>query len=111
METLWFGLNVTVIGFGLVFVALFVLMLIISALGPAFSGQKKKATEAPKVDVAPAAPTLMVAEEDDTEIAAVIAAAVAAATGGRYAVTAIRRAGTNQGYAWSSAGRQEQMGF
>ena len=111
---------VFVVGFGIVFLVLILLILILTIEGKIFqvlSGKKapaKKAAPAPAPAPAPVAapaPAAAAADEDE-EIAAVIAAVIAmyAAEGGNgLVVRSVRRVGMNTP-AWSASGRQEYMG-
>ena len=116
MDTLIFGLTVTVIGIAVVFCGLVVLIglikLVAMATGSVSKPKKDKAAPAPAPAPAPvhAAP---VAQEqpvqaDDTLIA-VISAAVAAMMedGSAFTVRRIRR--VSNATAWSRAGREEQV--
>ena len=116
MDTLIFGLTVTVIGIAVVFCGLVVLIglikLVAMATGSASRPRKEKAAPVPAPAPAPA-PAAPVAQEqpvqaDDTLIA-VISAAVAAMMedGSAFTVRRIRR--VSNATAWSRAGREEQV--
>lgn len=116
MDTLIFGLTVTVIGIAVVFCGLVVLIglikLVAMATGSVSKPKKDKAAPAPAPAPAPV-PAAPVAQEqpaqaDDTLIA-VISAAVAAMMedGSAFTVRRIRR--VSNATAWSRAGREEQV--
>ena len=116
MDTLIFGLTVTVIGIAVVFCGLVVLIglikLVAMATGSVSKPKKDKAAPAPAPAPAPV-PAAPVAQEqpvqaDDTLIA-VISAAVAAMMedGSAFTVRRIRR--VYNATAWSRAGREEQV--
>ena len=116
MDTLIFGLTVTVIGIAVVFCGLVVLIglikLVAMATGSASRPRKEKVAPVPAPAPAPA-PAAPVAQEqpvqaDDTLIA-VISAAVAAMMedGSAFTVRRIRR--VSNATAWSRAGREEQV--
>ena len=117
MDTLIFGLTVTVIGIAVVFCGLVVLIGLIKLVAMATGGvsksrKEKKAAPAPAPAPAPV-PAAPVAQEqpvqaDDTLIA-VISAAVAAMMedGSAFTVRRIRR--VSNATAWSRAGREEQV--
>jgi len=110
---LQYGLSVTLVGIGTVFVGLIILIALIKLMEKAMSaatGKQKAAAPAP----APAEEEEQAEETDDDELIAVIAAAVAAAmeqageentTG--FVVRSIRR--INNAPAWNRAGREEQV--
>ena len=99
---------VFVVGFGIVFLVLILLILILSIEGKIFAALSGKKDPAKKAAPAPVA----AAADEDEEIAAVIAAVIAmyAAEGGNgLIVRSVRRVGMNTP-AWSASGRQEYMG-
>lgn len=110
---LQYGLSVTLVGIGTVFVGLIILIALIKLMEKvmnAATGKQKAAAPAP----APAEEEEQAEETDDDELIAVIAAAVAAAmeqageentTG--FVVRSIRR--INNAPAWNRAGREEQV--
>lgn len=114
MDTLIFGLTVTVIGVAVVFCGLVVLIGLIKLVAMATGGiskpKKEKAAPAPAPAPVPAAP---VAEaqpvQADDALIAVISAAVAAMMedGSAFTVRRIRR--VSNATAWSRAGREEQV--
>lgn len=112
MDTLIFGLTVTVIGISIVFAGLIVLIGLIKLIAMATSGMgKSKKAEAPKAEPAPAAESASEPEDaaqDDTLIA-VITAAVAAMMedGSAFTVRRVRR--VNNAPAWGKAGREDQI--
>ena len=103
---------VFVIGLGIVFFALVVIILILMLqalifknVGKGKKAEKKAAAPAP-APVQAAAPA-----EDDAEIAAVIAAVVAmmSVSGNGLKVRSVRRVGKNN-TGWNESGRQEYLG-
>lgn len=112
-----YGLSVTLVGMGTVFVGLIILIALIKMLERALHG-----TDSKKADAPASAPVVEaqepeadeLEETDDGELVAVIAAAVAAAmeaagaeqTNG-FVVRSIRR--INNAPAWNRAGREEQI--
>ena len=112
---LQYGLSVTLVGIGTVFVGLIILIALIKLMEKvmnAATGKQKAAAPAPAA--APAEEEEQAEETDDDELIAVIAAAVAAAmeqageentTG--FVVRSIRR--INNAPAWNRAGREEQV--
>ena len=114
MNSLIFGLQVTGIGIGIVFLGLVVLIGLVKLIGVVTGamGQKK---EAPKPAPQPVPqPEVAVVEEasaaeDDGALIAVITAAIAAMLddGSAFVVRKVRRV-TNTP-AWSKAGREEQI--
>ena len=115
LSILKYGLSVSLVGIGTVFVGLVILIGLIKVLEIVMkntAGKTKAETPAP----APAPVVEEAAEEetDDDELIAVIAAAVAAAmeaTGAEdasgFVVRSIRR--INNAPAWNRAGREEQV--
>ena len=114
---LQYGLSVTLVGIGTVFVGLIILIALIKLMEKAMSaatGKQKAAAPAPAAAPAAAEEEEQAEETDDDELIAVIAAAVAAAmeqageentTG--FVVRSIRR--INNAPAWNRAGREEQV--
>ena len=114
---LQYGLSVTLVGIGTVFVGLIILIALIKLMEKvmnAATGKQKAAAPAPAAVPAPAEEEEQAEETDDDELIAVIAAAVAAAmeqageentTG--FVVRSIRR--INNAPAWNRAGREEQV--
>ena len=113
MDTLIFGLQVTGIGIGIVFLGLVVLIGLIKLISIATEniGRKKQApaptpkpapVPEPVVEEAPAA-------GDDGALIAVITAAIAAMLddGSAFVVRKVRRVSNTP--AWSKAGREEQI--
>lgn len=103
---------VFLVGLGIVFIALVVIILILmlqalifSKVGSGKKAEKKAAAPAP-APVQAAAPV-----EDDAEIAAVIAAVVAmmSESGNGLKIRSIRRVGKNN-TGWNESGRQEYLG-
>ena len=114
---LQYGLSVTLVGIGTVFVGLIILIALIKLMEKvmnAATGKQKAVAPAPAAAPAPAEEEEQAEETDDDELIAVIAAAVAAAmeqageentTG--FVVRSIRR--INNAPAWNRAGREEQV--
>lgn len=103
------------VGFGIVFVTLILLILVLSIQSWIFTrmGGRGKKAKAPAAKAAPApvaAPAPAAAQEDEDEIAAVIAAVVAmmSESGNGLVVRSVRRVGSNTP-AWSASGRQEYV--
>ncbi|HHU32669.1 MAG TPA: hypothetical protein GXZ50_08425 [Clostridia bacterium] len=113
MGALVFGLQIALIGIGMVFVALIALILIISLQEKVLSGftKKKPEVEAPKVEAAPVVRTSQpeIKKEDQDELIAVIAAAISAYNGQQVVVKNIRRVTGNSGLPWANAGRTDNM--
>ena len=116
MDTLIFGLLVTVIGIGIVFFGLVVLIGLVKLISATTAnlGKKKEPKKlAPAPAPAPVSTPAPVVEEtaaaDDSELIAVITAAIAAMLddGGAFVVRKVRRVSTAP--AWSKAGREEQI--
>ena len=114
MDTLIFGLQVTLIGIGIVFFGLVVLIGLIKLISIATSslGKKKEPKKAAPQPAPAPAPSPVVEEApaaDDGELIAVITAAIAAMLddGGAFVVRKVRRVSTAP--AWSKAGREEQI--
>ncbi|QNB45970.1 hypothetical protein BR63_06365 [Thermanaerosceptrum fracticalcis] len=107
---LTFGLQVALIGLGIVFVALTFLIGVIKVMAVATGNREVKKT--PKV-AAPvtkgADPAAAVKKEDDSDVIAVIAATVAFLTQGRMSIKTITRVPGGHAPSWSLAGRQETM--
>ena len=114
---LQYGLSVTLVGIGTVFVGLIILIALIKLMEKvmnAATGKQKAAAPAPAAAPVPAEEEEQAEETDDDELIAVIAAAVAAAmeqTGEEnttgFVVRSIRR--INNAPAWNRAGREEQV--
>lgn len=105
---------VFLVGLGIVFIALVVIILILMLqalifknVGKGKKAEKKAATPAP----APAPVQAAAPAEDDAEIAAVIAAVVAmmSESGNGLKIRSIRRVGKNN-TGWNESGRQEYLG-
>ena len=105
-----FGLQVSVLGMGTVFIILIILLYLITGLS-LFIGKKKvnqSAITAPAAKTAISAPAATSSSEDESEIVAVIAAAIAAC-GGSGTVRTIKRIIGDGGTAWNTLGRAEIM--
>lgn len=105
---------VFLVGLGIVFIALVVIILILTLqalifknVGKGKKAEKKAAAPAP----APAPVQAAAPVEDDAEIAAVIAAVVAmmSESGNGLKIRSIRRVGKNN-TGWNESGRQEYLG-
>jgi len=105
---------VFLVGLGIVFIALVVIILILMLqalifknVGKGKKAEKKAAAPAP----APAPVQAAAPAEDDAEIAAVIAAVVAmmSENGSGLKIRSIRRVGKNN-TGWNESGRQEYLG-
>ena len=105
---------VFLVGLGIVFIALVVIILILMLqalifknVGKGKKAEKKAAAPAP----APAPVQAAAPAEDDAEIAAVIAAVVAmmSESGNGLKIRSIRRVGKNN-TGWTESGRQEYLG-
>lgn len=110
MDTLIFGLMVTLVGILIVFAGLIVLIGLIKLIAVATSAKpKKKAEPEPAPVVAPVPVAEPAAHAQDDALIAVITAAVAAMLedGTAFTVRRVRRV-TNSP-AWHKAGREEQI--
>ncbi len=104
-----FGLQVAIIGIGIVFVALTFLIGVVKLMILA-TGNAVKKTPEPQAPVTKAAePAVAVKKEDDSDVIAVIAATVAFLTQGRMSIKTITRVPGGYAPSWSLAGRQETM--
>lgn len=105
---------VFVVGFGITFVTLFCLIILITIQAGFFkrlnSNKKQAAAPAPVPAPAPVVAAPAVVMEDEAEIAAVIAAVMAMydQSGNGLVVRQVRRVGSNTP-AWNGAGRQEYI--
>lgn len=115
METLTFGLTVTLIGIAIVFAGLVLLIGLIKVVALATGSigakpkQEKKAAE-PVPVAAPVAEAAAPAANADDELIAVITAAIAAMMDGDnsgFVVRRVRRVSNTP--AWSKSGREEQV--
>lgn len=116
METLIFGLTVTLIGIGIVFAGLTLLIFLIKLMALVTGGMgkktkkdKKAAGPAPAVAAPAVQPAAAPAAAADEQLIAVISAAVAAMLGEEcgFVVRRVRRV-TNAS-PWQKAGREEQI--
>lgn len=101
MEKLITGLQITLIGMGIVFIILYLISLVLDLMRPIFYKPEKQ-----KPEQKPAGPKQP--EKDDSELIAVITAAITAATGTtkQIKVTTIKRIPTTTPV-WGLAARQE----
>jgi sodium pump decarboxylase gamma subunit len=107
-----FGLQVALIGLGIVFIALTFLIGVIKVMAVATGNAEVKKTpdQAAPVKKAPEQqPIAAVKKEDDSDVMAVIAATVAFLTQGRMSIKTITRVPGGYAPSWSLAGRQETM--
>lgn len=111
IEKLAFSGKVALVGMGIVFLGLIILIILISLMGRIFKSLNERKNPAPASVPAPAPvpeiPVEEVAPEDNAELVAVITAALMAyeqKTGKALVVRSVRRAG-----AWGKTGRQEQV--
>lgn len=114
MDTLMFGLQITLVGFGLVVTALVALIFLITIQQKVLAGfGKKNDNKAPvaKAEPQPVATTPQpeVKKEDPAELVAVIAAAISAYNGQQVVVKNIRRVNGNNGLPWAAASRADNM--
>lgn len=107
MQTLIFGLEVSVIGMGIVFIGLVFLIGVIKVMCmfTASIDKKKSAIET----VTPSVTATTSTEKNNSEILAVISAAVAMMTGGNGRIVTISRVREEYVPGWAAAGRQETM--
>lgn len=115
-DILKYGLSVAVVGVGVVFAALVILIALIKVMEKVVlsATSKKKISEPVKAE--PAVETAAPAQADDGALIAVISAAIAAvleSEGGEgaasgFVVRSIRRVGQNAPV-WNRAGREEQV--
>lgn len=107
-----YGLKVTVLGMGIVFIALCLLMLLIKGQSKFFVQKAPQtATSLTKegVEDIENASDLKYNQEIDDETVAVIAAAIQAVCGGQIVVKNIKRITGSQGSVWSQMGRIDAM--
>ncbi|MDD2432988.1 MAG: OadG family protein [Clostridia bacterium] len=112
MQTLTFGLQVTVLGMSVVFIALIFLILVINLMtkGTEFSKAKKGAAGAEPIKKEAVAAAASPSEEDEGEVIAVLAAAIACLQPGKkMRLKTIQRLEGETVPIWSAAGRQETM--
>jgi sodium pump decarboxylase gamma subunit len=111
LETLLFGVQVALLGMGIVFVVLAFLIGIIKVLGMATKASDRKKPVVATVTATEKENEKVVAltEEENSEILAVISAAVAMMTGGNGRIVTINRVREEAVPGWASAGRQETM--
>ncbi|KJS81476.1 MAG: hypothetical protein JM58_16940 [Peptococcaceae bacterium BICA1-8] len=106
-----YGLKVALLGMGIVFVALLILMFLIQVQSSFLAPKPKRKEELKIADNSNKEQSLAVeiVENDDTdEIAAVISAAIAAC-GQQVVIKAITRISGTDGSAWAQRGRTEAM--
>ncbi len=111
MQTLFFGLQVSALGIGIVFLALVFLIGIIKVMAMATELFGKKRNSAQAVDAQETVNKQLVTqtEEEDSEVMAVIAAAIACMTQQKMKITTISRIREEQVPNWAAAGRQETI--
>ena len=122
---LTYGFSVAVVGIGIVFCALVILIGLIKAMDKVLAGlsgsntKKKSVTKSENAPAAPAAaaPVSAPAASSGDELIAVITAAVAAmleaegkdTSKGGFVVRSIRRVSISNAPVWNRAGREEQV--
>lgn len=106
-----FGLQVALIGMGVVFVALAFLIGVISLMAATTGnkGVKKTPEPAPVKTQVEQQPAAVAAKEDDSDVLAVLAATIAFLTQGSMRIKTITRISGGHTPSWSLAGRQETM--
>lgn len=111
MQTLIFGLKVSALGMGIVFVVLAFLIGVIKVMAKLteISDSKKKPNNPGAMKLGTVVQPTSIKVEDDSEVIAVIAAAAACMTQGTMRITTIRRIREEYVSTWSAAGRQETM--
>lgn len=111
LQTLSFGVQVALLGMGIVFVALVFLIGIIKVMGMATKASDRKKPVVATVTATEKENEKVVTstEEDNSEILAVISAAVAMMTGGNGRIVTINRVREGVVPGWAAAGRQETM--
>ena len=123
MEKLWFGLQVAVLGMGIVFVVLIVLSYLTTLLSKVSQGKKERAVKkgeiegvgwekmnTEQVSVGKSSQVIAGGKEMTGEVVAVITAAVYESLGSkRYKLTAVRELPREQAPVWAQAGRMEQL--
>jgi sodium pump decarboxylase gamma subunit len=112
VPTLIFGLQVTILGISVVFIALVFLIFVIKLLTKAteLSEAKKGAGEPVLIKKGSVVKDAPLSKEDEGEVIAVIAAAVACLTKGKkMSIKTIQRVKEEEVPVWSAVGRQEIM--
>lgn len=111
MQTLVFGLQVSALGIGIVFLALVFLIGVIKIMAMATELSVKKESSAGTADLSLTGKKQLdnPTETEDREIIAVIAAAIACMTRQKVRITTIRRIREEQVPNWAAAGRQETI--
>lgn len=115
MDTFIFGLQVALLGIGIVFLALVFLIYLIKLMTKLTNSpkQKKESLEPVAKGKDPVSQKEQLDEQlsatDNLELIAVIAAAVASMTQGKLKIKAIKRIQEEKASAWSIAGRQDTM--
>lgn len=114
MSALIFGLQVAVIGFGIVFLALFALNVCIQLQEKLFIGSAKKKEDDKQeaIKIEEAIITQEVKGDNQEELIAVIAAAIAAYNleiGNKVVVKNIKRVYGHTGVPWAAASRVDNM--
>ena len=111
MQTLVFGLQVSILGIGIVFLALVFLIGVIKVMVKAteLSEAKKNPDQSVGVQKTLNKQLITPTEEEDSEVMAVIAAAITCMTQGKMRITTISRIREEQVSSWAAAGRQETI--
>ena len=117
MNELIFGLTVALIGMGVVFVGLVILIGSIKLISLASNGRKPKAAKAPETAavaeadeiVAPVLAQDVAAENVSSDIMAAIVAAISAVWQGESGFTVRRVRRLHNAPAWNRAGREDQI--
>lgn len=111
MGILIFGLKVSIIGFGVVFLSLILITLIIQLQEEFFKKLEKKSVNKPEIvttEPVPVVTTPEIKEDYQEELVAVIAAAICAC-GQQVIIKNIKRAYGNTGVPWATASRTDNM--
>ncbi len=111
MQTLIFGLEVAVLGMGIVFSALVFLIGVIKVLGMATEklAEKKQASKSVAAKDNAQEQKITPTAEDNGEILAAISAAIACMTQGSGRIVTISRVREEDVPGWAAVGRQETM--
>ncbi|MFZ5943802.1 MAG: OadG family protein [Bacillota bacterium] len=107
-----YGLKVTLLGMGTVFVALYILMLIIQGQAKFLAPKTKKISQPVKEEIFQVKEDISAtkaAAEDEDEIQAVIAAVIAVCGQQKNVIKSITRLSGQHGSVWSDSGRREIM--
>ncbi|MEF9973252.1 MAG: OadG family protein [Clostridia bacterium] len=117
LAVIWYSVKVMLLGMGIVFVGLFILIAVIMLISYLIRKAQDKLVAKPvavpaaeQALTAPVEEIEMVSGESDPELIAVIMSAIMACEGSgkKLVVRSVRRLGGN---AWGGAGRREQLGI